>query len=141
MRFKHNFPADGEYRITVLFPDQTVGLYTGSLENESTLVIMVDGKIMFKKPIGGMDDLTLNNRKAGDGRAQITERFRKVPLQLRPVFTMWWSDTSSVRALNRRMRLAAAVEGVAAGIIPVLEISKLQGRTNRPAAFRRPAVR
>ncbi len=80
--FKHNFPADGEYRFTVLFPDQTVGLYTGSLENESTLVLMVDGKIMFKKPIGGLADLMLNNRKAGDGRAQIVERFRKVPIQV-----------------------------------------------------------
>ena len=62
IRFKHNFPADGEYRLSVLFPDQTVGLYTGSLENESTLVVMVDGKIMFKKSIGGMDDLMLNLR-------------------------------------------------------------------------------
>src|SRR5206468_6793850 len=67
---------------SVLFPDQTVGLYTGSLENESTLVIMVDGKIMFEKPIGGLADLTLNNRKAGDGRAQIEERFKKVPIQV-----------------------------------------------------------
>jgi len=82
MRFKHNFPADGEYRINVLFPDQTLGLYLGSLQNESTMVFMIDGKILFKKPIGGIDDLTLNNRKAGDGRAQILERFRKVPLQL-----------------------------------------------------------
>ena len=82
IRFKHNFPADGEYRINILFPDQTVGLYTGSLENESTLVIMIDGKIMFKKPIGGLADLMLNNRKAGDGRAQIVERFQKVPIQV-----------------------------------------------------------
>jgi mono/diheme cytochrome c family protein len=82
MRFKHNFPADGEYRFTVLFPDQTVGLYTGSLENSNTLVIMVDGKIMFKKPIGGLEDLTLNNRKAGDGRAQIVDRFKKIPIQV-----------------------------------------------------------
>ena len=82
MRFKHNFPADGEYRINVLFPDGTLGLYLGSLQNESTLVMMVDGKVMFKKPIGGLDDLTLNNRKAGDGRAEIAERFRKVPLQV-----------------------------------------------------------
>jgi hypothetical protein len=82
IRFKHNFPADGDYRFSVLFPDQTVGLYTGSLENESTLVIMVDGKIMFKKPIGGMADLMLNNLKAGDGRAQIVERFKKVPIQV-----------------------------------------------------------
>jgi hypothetical protein len=82
IRFKHDFRADGEYRFSVLFPDQTVGLYTGSLENESTLVIMVDGKIMFKKPIGGMADLMLNNLKAGDGRAQIVERFKKVPIQV-----------------------------------------------------------
>jgi mono/diheme cytochrome c family protein len=82
MRFKHNFAADGEYRFTVLFPDQTVGLYTGSLENQSTLVIMIDGKIMFKKAIGGLEDLMLNNRKAGDGRAQIEERFKKIPLQI-----------------------------------------------------------
>jgi mono/diheme cytochrome c family protein len=82
MMFKHNFPADGEYRINILFPDQTVGLYTGTLENESTVVIMVDGKIMFKKPIGGLADLTLNNRKAGDGRALIMERFTKIPIQV-----------------------------------------------------------
>jgi hypothetical protein len=82
IRFKHSFPADGEYRINMLFPDQTVGLYTGSLENESTLVMMIDGKIMFKKPIGGLADLMLNNRKAGDGRAQIVERFTKIPIQV-----------------------------------------------------------
>ena len=82
MRFIHNFPADGEYRINVLFPDQTLGLYLGSLQNEITMVMMVDGKIMFKKPIGGIDDLTKNNRKAGDGRAEIAERFRKIPLQI-----------------------------------------------------------
>jgi mono/diheme cytochrome c family protein len=82
MMFKHNFPADGEYRFNVLFPDQTVGLYTGTLENESTLVIMVDGKIMVKKPIGGLNDLMINNRKAGDGRALIMERFTKIPIKV-----------------------------------------------------------
>ena len=82
VRFKHNFQADGEYRFNVLFPDQTVGLYTGSLENASTLVIMVDGKIMFREPIGGLDDLMLNHRWAGDGRAEILERFTKVPVQV-----------------------------------------------------------
>ncbi|HZI51945.1 MAG TPA: DUF1592 domain-containing protein, partial [Terriglobia bacterium] len=70
------------YRFKVHFPDQTLGLYTGSLENEATLVIMVDGKIMFKKAIGGLEDLMLNNRKAGDGRAQIQDRFDKIPLQI-----------------------------------------------------------
>src|SRR5579863_2008861 len=50
VRFKHNFPADGEYRINIL--DLSVGLYTGSTENASTLVIMIDGKIVFRKPVG-----------------------------------------------------------------------------------------
>jgi hypothetical protein len=44
--------------------------------------MMVDGKIMFKKSIGGLEDLMLNNRKAGDGRAQIVERFKKVPIHV-----------------------------------------------------------
>ena len=82
LRLKHNFTADGEYRFKVHFPDQTLGLYTGSLENEATVVIMIDGKIMFKKAIGGLDDLMVNNRKAGDGRAEIQDRFDKIPLQI-----------------------------------------------------------
>ena len=82
MRLKHNFTVDGEYRFNILFPDQTLGLYTGSLENEATLVLMIDGKVMFRKPIGGLNDLMLNNRKAGDGRQQIADRFRNVSLQV-----------------------------------------------------------
>ena len=82
LRLKHNFTADGEYRFKVHFPDNTLGLYTGSLENAATLVVMIDDKVMFKKSIGGVDDLMLNNRKAGDGRAQIQDRFDKIPLQI-----------------------------------------------------------
>jgi hypothetical protein len=37
---------------------------------------------MFKKPIGGLNDLMLNNRKAGDGRQQIVDRFRNVSLPI-----------------------------------------------------------
>lgn len=82
MRLKHNFPVDGEYRFNILFPDQTLGLYTGSLENEATLVLMIDGRVLFRKPIGGLSDLMLNNRKAGDGRQQIADRFRNVTLPI-----------------------------------------------------------
>jgi mono/diheme cytochrome c family protein len=82
MRLRHNFPVDGEYRFNILFPDQTLGLYTGSLENEATLVVMIDGKVRFKKPIGGVNDLMLNNRRAGDGRQQIADRFRNVSLEV-----------------------------------------------------------
>src|SRR6187200_2265725 len=82
IRVKHNFSADGEYRFQIHFPDQTLGLYTANLENEATVVLLIDGKVVFKKAIGGVDDLMLNNRKAGDGRAQIQARFDKIPIQV-----------------------------------------------------------
>ncbi len=80
VRFKHNFPADGEYRINI--DDLSLGLYTSTVENESTLVIMIDGKIVFRKPIGGPADLALADRKAADGRAAIMDRFSKIPVQM-----------------------------------------------------------
>ena len=81
IKFKHNFPADGEYRITI--NDLAVGPYSNSLESESTVVIMIDGKIVFRKSIGGPADLALADRKAGTGRAQIMERFSKIPVQVK----------------------------------------------------------
>jgi len=82
IRVKHNFTADGEYRFQIHFPDQTLGLYNANLENAATVVLLIDGKVVFKKAIGGLDDLMLNNRKAGDGRAQIQARFDKIPIQV-----------------------------------------------------------
>jgi hypothetical protein len=80
MRFKHIFPADGEYRFNIL--DLGLGLYTGVLENESTLVIMIDGKIVFRKPIGGREDQDLVDKKGPEGRAEIMSRFAKIPVRL-----------------------------------------------------------
>ena len=78
--FKHNFPADGEYRINI--NDVSVGLYTSTMENESTLVIMIDGKIVFRKAVGGPADLELANRKGAEARKEITERFSRIPVQV-----------------------------------------------------------
>jgi len=80
MRFKHNFPANGEYRINIL--DLSLGLYTATIENESTLVIMIDGKIVFRKPIGGSADQALVDRKGPAGRDEIMSRFTKIPVQV-----------------------------------------------------------
>ncbi len=80
VRFKHNFVADGEYRINIV--DLNVGLYTNQMENEATLVIMIDGKIVVRKSIGGPADLALAVRKGADGRAQIMDRFTKIPVQV-----------------------------------------------------------
>jgi hypothetical protein len=44
---------------------------------------MLDGRIVFRKSIGGAADLSLADRKAGTGRAQIMERFSKIPVQVK----------------------------------------------------------
>jgi hypothetical protein len=80
MRFKHNFTADGEYRINIL--DLGLGLYTSTMENESVLVIMIDGKVAFRKPIGGPEDQAIVDKKGADGRAELMARFTKIPLQV-----------------------------------------------------------
>ncbi len=81
IRFKHNFPADGEYQFTL--NDLAVGNYTGPLENENTVVILVDDKIVFRQPIGGPVDQALADRKDATGRAMIMKRFTKIPLQVK----------------------------------------------------------
>ncbi|MGH9645705.1 MAG: DUF1592 domain-containing protein [Bryobacteraceae bacterium] len=81
IRVKHDFPADGEYRITL--SNLQVGPYSNALENQSTVVIMIDGKIVFRKAIGGPEDLALADREAGTGRAKIMERFSKIPVPVK----------------------------------------------------------
>src|SRR5271169_4632771 len=80
VKFKHNFPADGEYRINLV--DLSVGLYTATMEHESTVVVMIDGRTVFGKPIGGPADQALADRKGAAGRAEIMERFTKIPVQV-----------------------------------------------------------
>jgi mono/diheme cytochrome c family protein len=81
IKFKHNFPADGEYRITI--NDLQVGPYSNALERENTVVILIDGRIVFRKSLGGAADLSLVDRTAGTGRTQMMERVAKIPVQVK----------------------------------------------------------
>src|SRR5262245_54635931 len=80
MKFRHNFPADGEYRFTVL--DLDVGLYTRTMETRHTLVLLVDGREVFRKALGGFEDLSIVDHGGAPGRAQIMERFKNIPVQV-----------------------------------------------------------
>lgn len=82
MAFTHDFPADGEYRFSTAFDEQSIGLYNRGLQNRTTQVIMIDGKIVFKGDIGGPEDLRLANVKGTDGWATILERFQKIPAKV-----------------------------------------------------------
>jgi len=77
---QHDFPVDGDYQINI--KDLAVGPYSNALETQSTLVLMIDGRMVFRKPIGGRTDLALVDREAGTGRSQIMDRFSKIPVHV-----------------------------------------------------------
>ena len=79
-RFKHNFLADGEYRVTI--SDLDVGLYPRSLETEHTVVMLLDREEVFRAKLGGDADLALVDRGGAPGRAEIMKRFADVPVQV-----------------------------------------------------------
>ena len=128
--FQHTFPVDGDYQINI--KDLAVGPYSNALETQSALVIMIDGRMVFRQPIGGRADLALVDRQAGTGRSRIMERFSKIPVHVeagRRDVVVAFIDRSHVAsdenfqflepyggltggaaALNRRSELRDAVE-------------------------------
>jgi hypothetical protein len=81
MRFRHNFPADGEYRLNIL--DLDLGLYPQAAESQQTLLVYLDGQEVFRGKVGGPEDLGLIDKEGAAGRAKIMERFGNIALQAR----------------------------------------------------------
>jgi hypothetical protein len=81
MKFRHDFPADGEYRFTIL--DLGIDLYSRVLEARHTVVVLVGGREVFRGSIGGVDDLRTVDRKGAPGRAEVMKRFTAIPVQLK----------------------------------------------------------
>jgi len=79
-RFKHYFPVDGEYRLSIL-DDLTGGLYTNAALYKQTIVVFLDGKEIFRATVGGKEDLGVADRKGADGRAEIAARFANIPFR------------------------------------------------------------
>jgi mono/diheme cytochrome c family protein len=82
MAFTQNAPADGEYRFSFSFDEQSIGLYNRELQNRTTLVMMIDGSVKFKGDIGGLEDLRLANVENNVGWQKILDRFAKIPVKL-----------------------------------------------------------
>jgi mono/diheme cytochrome c family protein len=81
MKFRHTFPADGEYRFTI--QDIGVDLYSRVLETRHTLILIVDGREVFRESVGGSDDLRTVDRLGAPGRAEVMKRFADVPVQVK----------------------------------------------------------
>jgi mono/diheme cytochrome c family protein len=81
MKFRHNFPADGEYRFTI--QDLGIDLYSRVVETRHTAVILVDGREVFRGAIGGTEDLRTVDRRGAPGRAEVMKRFANIPVQVK----------------------------------------------------------
>ena len=81
MKVRHDFPADGEYRLNIL--DLDVGLYPRAVETRQTVIALVDGVEIFREDLGGEQDMILANRDGAEGRAAIMERFSNIPFTTR----------------------------------------------------------
>jgi len=81
MTFRHHFSADGEYRFTI--PDLGLDLYAFAVETRHTVIILVDGREMFRQTLGGPEDLRIVDRGGAPGRAEIMKRFANIPIQVK----------------------------------------------------------
>jgi hypothetical protein len=80
MRLTHNFLADGEYRITMA--DLDIGQYARALESEHTVVMLLDRNEVFRMQLGGRAELMFYNRDGAPAKAEIMQRFAKIPVQI-----------------------------------------------------------
>src|ERR1700722_13270959 len=80
-RFEYTFPADGEYRFTIT--DLDFGLYPRGVENETTVVGLIDRKEVFRQKVGGDADRAFVDRGGGaPAGAKLMERFANIPVQV-----------------------------------------------------------
>jgi Protein of unknown function (DUF1592)/Protein of unknown function (DUF1588)/Protein of unknown function (DUF1585)/Protein of unknown function (DUF1587)/Protein of unknown function (DUF1595) len=80
-RFEYTFPADGEYRITIT--DLDFGLYPRGVENETTVVVLVDRKEVFRQKVGGDADRAFVDRGGGAPAGEkLMQRFANIPVQV-----------------------------------------------------------
>ena len=80
MKFSHFFPADGEYRFSVL--DIDAGLYPRGMETAATMLILVDGKEVARVDVGGPEDLELADREGVVGGDMILAKLAGIPAQV-----------------------------------------------------------
>jgi hypothetical protein len=80
-RFEYTFPADGEYRVTIT--DLDFGLYPRGAENETTVVVLIDRREVFREKVGGDADRAFVDRGGGaPAGAKLMQRFANIPVQV-----------------------------------------------------------
>ena len=75
----HNFPADGEYVLTI--GDMALARTVPNMEFENTVIALLDGKEIWRTTIGGEDDHTGIDQRLDDAVAQINGRLKDIRFQ------------------------------------------------------------
>jgi len=72
----HNFPADGEYVLTI--GDMALARTVPNMEFENTVVALLDGKEFWRTTLGGEEDHTAIDQRLDDAVAQINGRLKDI---------------------------------------------------------------
>lgn len=72
----HNFPADGDYVLTI--GDMALARTVPNMEFENTVIALLDGKEFWRTTIGGEEDHTAIDQRLDDAVAQINGRLKDV---------------------------------------------------------------
>jgi mono/diheme cytochrome c family protein len=78
---EHVFPADGEYSLTIA--NMAQALWVLNLEQQNTLVALLDGKEFFRTTIGGEDDIKAIDQKQDPAVDAINRRLKDIRFQAR----------------------------------------------------------
>ena len=73
---EHNFPADGEYVITIANMAQALWVY--NMEFENTLVVTLDGEQIYETTIGGEEDMKAIDQKQDPAVDAINKRLKNI---------------------------------------------------------------
>ena len=73
---KHNFPADGEYELTI--GDMALAREVPRMEFENTVVVLLDGKEFYRTKIGGEADHKAIDQTLDPAVEAINGRLRKI---------------------------------------------------------------
>jgi len=76
MSIEHNFPADGEYELTI--GDMALAREVPRMEFENTVIALLDGKEFYRTNIGGETDHKNIDQKLDPAVEEINGRLRKI---------------------------------------------------------------
>ncbi len=72
----HNFPADGDYVLNIANMAQALWVY--NMEFKNTLVVTLDGKLIYQTSIGGEDDMKAIDQKQDPAVEAINKRLKDI---------------------------------------------------------------